>query len=89
MEIIWLLISQTAHNEWAVYQMNVKSTFLNGVLKEEVYVEQLLEYTKSGKEHKVLKLKKVLFGLKQAPRAWNTEIDSYFKENGFKQCPSK
>jgi len=35
----------------------------------------------------VLKLKKALFELKQAPRAWNTCIDTYFKENGFKQCP--
>jgi Reverse transcriptase (RNA-dependent DNA polymerase) len=64
--------------------MDVKSAFLNGVLEEEVYVEQPLEYMKLGKEHKVLILKKVLYGLKQAPRALNTRIDSYFKENGFK-----
>jgi Reverse transcriptase (RNA-dependent DNA polymerase) len=69
--------------------MDVKSTFLNGVLEEEVYVEQPLGYMKLGKEHKVLRLKKALYGLKQAPRAWNTRIDSYFKENGFKQCPFK
>ena len=35
----------------------------------------------------MLKLKKALYGLKQVPRAWNTRIDTYFKENGFKQCP--
>jgi Reverse transcriptase (RNA-dependent DNA polymerase) len=67
--------------------MDVKSAFLNGVLEEEVYVEQPLGYIKSGKEQKVLKLKKTLYGLKQAPRAWNTRIDGYFKENGFRQCP--
>jgi Reverse transcriptase (RNA-dependent DNA polymerase) len=83
MKIIRLLISQAAQNEWSVHQMDVKSVFLNGVLKE-VYVEQPLGYIKLGKEHKVLILKKALYGLKHAPRAWNTRIDSYFKENGFK-----
>ena len=67
--------------------MDVKSTFLNGVLEEEVYIEQPLGYVKEGKENKVLKLKKALYGLKQAPRAWNTRIDTYFKEHGFVQCP--
>jgi Reverse transcriptase (RNA-dependent DNA polymerase) len=44
--------------------MNVKSTFLNDILYKEVYVEQSLEYIKSRKEHKVLRLKKALYGLK-------------------------
>jgi Reverse transcriptase (RNA-dependent DNA polymerase) len=65
----------------------VKSAFLNGVLEDEVYVEQPLEYMKLGKEHIVLRLNKAMYGLKQAPRAWNTKIDNYFKENGFKECP--
>ncbi|GMI77003.1 cysteine-rich RLK (RECEPTOR-like protein kinase) 8 [Hibiscus trionum] len=67
--------------------MDVKSTFLNGVLEEEVYVEQPPGYVKKGAEGKVLKLKKALYGLKQAPRAWNTRIDQYFKSHGFLQCP--
>lgn len=46
-----------------------------------------LGYMKVGDENKVLKLKKALYGLKQAPWAWNARIDTYFKENGFKQCP--
>jgi Reverse transcriptase (RNA-dependent DNA polymerase) len=41
---------------------------------------------KVGKEHKMLKLKKTLYELKQAPRAWNTQIDAYFKKYGFVQC---
>jgi len=66
--------------------MDVKSAFLNGVLEEEVYIGQPPGYMKIGEEKKVLKLKKALYRLKQAPRAWNTRIDTYFKENEFKQC---
>jgi Reverse transcriptase (RNA-dependent DNA polymerase) len=86
-ETIRLLISQAAQNEWSVHQMDVKLSFLNGMLEDKVYVEQPLRYMKLGKEHKVLKLKKALYGLKQASRARNTRIDNYFKKNGFKQCP--
>jgi len=89
MEMIQLLIYQTAQFKWSIFQMDVKSDFLNGVLEEEVYIEQPPGYMKIGEEKKVLKLKKALYGLKQAPRAWNTRIDIYFKENGFKQCPYK
>ena len=87
METIRLLISQAAQFKWPIYQMDVKSAFLNGVLEEEVYVEQPPGYMKAGKEKKVLKLKKALYGLKQAPRAWNTRIDTYLKGNRFMQCP--
>ena len=87
METIRLLISKAAQNRWPIYQMDVKSAFLNGVLEEEIYVEQPPGYMKAGKESKVLKLKKALYGLKQAPRAWNTRIDTYLKKNGFIQCP--
>ncbi|GJZ04817.1 retrovirus-related pol polyprotein from transposon TNT 1-94 [Tanacetum coccineum] len=67
--------------------MDVKSAFLNGMLEEDVYVEQLPWYMKIRNEKKVLKLKNALHGLKQALRAWNTRINTYFKDNGFKQCP--
>ncbi|KAK6123269.1 hypothetical protein DH2020_042997 [Rehmannia glutinosa] len=67
--------------------MDVKSTFLNGVLEEEVYIEQPKGYVVKNEEDKVLKLKKALYGLKQAPRAWNSRIDKYLQENGFTKCP--
>ena len=64
--------------ELNVYQMDVKSAFLNGELKEEVHVEQPRGYEVKGKEEKVYRLNKALYGLKQAPRSWNSKIDSYF-----------
>jgi len=86
METVRAVLSIAAQNKWKVYQMDVKSAFLNGVLKEEVYVEQPLGYEKKGEEHKVCRLKKALYGLKQAPRAWYSRIDSYLLENGFERC---
>ena len=67
--------------------MDVKSAFLNGFLEEEVYIEQPLGYVVKGHEDKVLRLKKTLYKLKQAPRAWNSIINKYFQENGFTKCP--
>jgi hypothetical protein len=63
--------------------MDVKSTFLNGHLEEEVYVEQLQGYVIPGQENYVYILEKELYGLKQAPRAWYNCIDSYLTQNGF------
>ncbi|KAH9650285.1 hypothetical protein KPL70_026315 [Citrus sinensis] len=73
-------------NKWKIFQMDVKSVFLNGFLKE-VYIEQPLGYVVKGHEDKVLRLKKALYGLKQAPRAWNSKIDKYFQEKCFTKCP--
>jgi len=69
METVRAVLSIAAQNKWKVYQMDVKSAFLNGVLMEDVYIEQPLGYEKKGEEHKVCRLKKALYGLKQAPRA--------------------
>lgn len=87
LETIRLMISLAAQNKWRIYQMDVKSAFLNGYLEEEVYIEQPLGYVTKGQEHKVLRLKKALYGLKQAPRAWNSRINKYFQQNGFAKCP--
>ena len=83
METMHVVIEIAAQHKWKVYQMDVKSSFLNGVLKEEVYVEQPLGYKVAGEEHKVYKLKRTLYGLKKAPRAWYNRIDSYLMSNGF------
>jgi len=65
--------------------MDVNSTFSNGHLEEEVYVEQPQGYGIIGQENKVYRLKKVLYGLKQDPRAWYSCIDSYLTQNGFQR----
>jgi hypothetical protein len=83
------LISLTAHHSWKIYQLDVKSTFLNGVLEEEVYVKQPKGFISQGEEDKVYRLKKALYGLKQAPRACNARIDDYLQQNGFIKCPYK
>ncbi|KAH9681187.1 hypothetical protein KPL71_026873 [Citrus sinensis] len=87
LETIRLIISLAAQNKWKIFQMDVKSAFLNGFIEEEVYIEQPLGYVVKGHEDKVLRLKKALYGLKQAPRAWNSRIDKYFQEKCFTKCP--
>ena len=63
--------------------MDVKSAFLNGVLQEEVYVEQPPGFILRGHEHKVLHLVKALYGLWQAPRAWYAKLDESLIRLGF------
>ncbi|RDX99339.1 hypothetical protein CR513_17616, partial [Mucuna pruriens] len=89
METIRLLISIAAQMGWRIFQLDVKSAFLNGYLEEIVYVEQPMGFAIKGQEEKVLKLKKALYGLKQAPRVWNSRIDKYFQDNRFVHCQHK
>ena len=63
--------------------MDVKTTFLNGELKEEVYIEQLEGFVAHNKETHVCRLKKALYRLKQAPRVWYERIDTYLQKMGF------
>jgi hypothetical protein len=69
MESVRLLFALAAQESWRVHHMDVKSAFLNGDLKEEVYVHQPPGFTIPGKEGKVLCLRKALYGLRQAPQA--------------------
>jgi transposase InsO family protein len=89
MDTIRAVLAIAAQNKWPVYQMDVKSAFLNGFLDKEVYVDQPPGYEVKDQEQKVYKLKKALYGLKQAPRAWYSRIDSYLIANGFSRSENE
>ena len=63
--------------KWDIHQMDVKMTFLNGMIEEEVYIEQPQGFEVENRVTHVCKLKKTLYGLKQAPRSWYGRIDSF------------
>nr|GEU36169.1 copia protein [Tanacetum cinerariifolium] len=73
-EAIRLFLAYAAHKDFIVYQMDVKTTFLNGILKEEVYVSQPLSFFSKQYPDHVYALDKALYGLKQAPRASIPEL---------------
>ena len=89
LESVRLLIALAAQFSWKIHQMDVKSAFLNGDLSEEVYVSQPPGHEIEGKSSKVYRLRKALYGLHQAPRAWNSKLDSTLLELGFEKCPSE
>ena len=68
---------------WQIYQMDVKTTFINGELYRQVYIEQLEGFVAHNKVTRVCRLKKELYRLKQAPRAWYEWIDAYLQKMGF------
>jgi hypothetical protein len=70
---------------WKIHQMDVKTAFLNGLIEEEVYIEQPKGFEVFGRESYLCLLKKALYGLKQAPRAWYSKMDSYSLQMGFEK----
>ena len=66
--------------------MDVETAFLNGLLQEEVYLEQPQGFEIYERDSHVCRLKKTLYGVKQAPRAWYSRIDSYLLSIGFRKC---
>jgi len=89
LDTIRAVIALATQREWNIYQMDVKLAFLNGVFEEEIYVEQPQGLINKGNEGKALRLKKTLYGLKEAPQAWYSKIDQYFIDQGFKRSKSK
>ena len=88
-ESVRLLLAITAQEGWPVHHMDVMSAFLNGELQEEVYVRQPPGFVVERQEDKVLRLDKALYGLRQAPRAWNAKLDQTLCALGFKHSASE
>nr|GEZ46395.1 retrovirus-related Pol polyprotein from transposon TNT 1-94 [Tanacetum cinerariifolium] len=83
LEAVRLFIAYAAHKSFTVYQMDVKTAFLYGPLKKEVYVNQPDGFVDPYHPDKVYCLKKALYGLKQAPRAWYDELSNFLVSKGF------
>jgi hypothetical protein len=69
--------------KWKLHQMDMKTTFLNGVVEEEVYVEKPQGFETHDRNTHVCRLKKALYGLKKAPKAWYNKIYSFLMSLGF------
>eukprot|EP00253_Pinus_taeda_P034474 PITA_34474 len=87
MNFVHLVLSLAASFKWEVHQMDVKSTFLHGDLHEEIYMEQPIWFIQIDSSL-VCRLKKSLYGLRQAPWAWYAKMDSFLLESGFSRCHS-
>nr|GEV09690.1 retrovirus-related Pol polyprotein from transposon TNT 1-94 [Tanacetum cinerariifolium] len=83
LEAIKIFLAFATHMNFIVYQMDVKSAFLNGKLKEEVYVKQPPGFESNEFPSHVCKLDKALYGLKQAPRAWYETLSTFLTEHEF------
>ena len=79
-----MLLAFACHKNFILYQMDVKSAFLNGFINEEVYVEQPPGFGSFNFPNHVFKLKKALYGLKQAPRSWYERLSKFIISSGFK-----
>jgi hypothetical protein len=80
---IRMIISLATSMGWKLHQMDMKTTFLNGEIGEEICIEQPDGFVIHEKESHVCRLKKALYGLKQAPRAWYARIDGHLMSLGF------
>jgi len=82
-QTIRMILTIAAIEDMEIHQLDVKTAFLNGDLNEEVYMEQPDGYKVKGFDNMVLKLKKSLYGLKQASRSWNNKLNEFLIEQGF------
>lgn len=85
-ETIRLLIDLATSHGWEIHHLDVKTSFLHGNLKETVYVCQPEGFEQEGKEEKVYKLNKALYGLRQAPRAWYNKLNHILLELCYSKC---
>ena len=82
---IRILLSIVAHYDYEIWQMDVKTAFLNGHIQEEILMDQPEGFISHGQESKVCKLMRSIYGLKQASRNWNIHFDEAIKSFDFSQ----
>nr|GEZ71241.1 hypothetical protein [Tanacetum cinerariifolium] len=87
-EAIRLFLAYAAHKNFTVFQMDVKTAFLNGILTEKVYVGQPPCFVSKQYPDHVYALDKSLYGLKQAPRAWYDVLSQFLIDRGFQKVPT-
>ncbi|GJV14275.1 putative ribonuclease H-like domain-containing protein [Tanacetum coccineum] len=85
-EEIKIFLAYASFKDFVVYQMDVKSAFLDGKIEEEVYVCQPPGFENLEFHNRVYKVEKALYGLHQAPRAWYETLSTYLLDNGFQRC---
>jgi hypothetical protein len=84
-----IIMTLVAHYNLELHQIDVKMTFLNADLLENVYMTQLKGFTVKGKEHMGCHLRKFIYGLKQASRQWYLKFDETIRGFGFKEIEEK
>nr|GEU76498.1 retrovirus-related Pol polyprotein from transposon TNT 1-94 [Tanacetum cinerariifolium] len=87
-EAIRLFLAYAAHKDFIVFQMDLKIAFLNGILKEDVYVGQPPGFVSKQYPDHVYALDKALYGLKQAPQAWYDVLSQFLIDSGFQKVPT-
>ena len=80
---IRILLTIAAYHDYEIWQMDVKTAFLNGKLTEDVYMTQPEDFVDPENSGKICKLQRSIYGLKQASRSWNLRFDEAVKEFGF------
>ncbi|GKC08062.1 retrovirus-related pol polyprotein from transposon TNT 1-94 [Tanacetum coccineum] len=89
LEAVRMFVAYAAHKNFTIFQMDVKTTFIIGLLKEEVYVSQPDDFVDPDFPDHVYRLKKALYGLKQAPKVWYDKLSSFLIEHHFTKDFSK
>ena len=82
---IRILLSIAAYFDYEIWHMDVKTAFLNGNLKESIYMMQPKGFVSPDQKQKIYKLQRSIYGLKQASRSWNIRFDDVIKTYGFEQ----
>ena len=84
-DFVCIIMATMAHFDLELHDIDVRTTFLNGYLVEDVYMSQPIGFEEVGKENIVCKLQKSIYGLKQASRQWYLKFDEIVTANGFKE----